>query len=140
MLLERIIRLKKRLFHYRDYLLRENRLLDRFTRRSQKVLTLAMEEARKTHGEFLATEHLLIGLLAEGSGVAARVLMERGIELAKVRKLVDEIVPVAFDRVNKGPNELFLTPSAQRVVENSCQEAARFGQKFIGTEHLLLGC
>src|SRR5450756_2586169 len=109
---------------------------DRFTERARKVLTLAQEEAQRFNHNYIGTEHLLLGLVREGEGVAAKVLANMGVELNKVRSAVEFIIGRG-DRVVMG--EIGLTPRAKKVIELAVDEARRLGHHYIGTEHLLLG-
>src|SRR5437870_3220504 len=109
---------------------------DKFTERARKVLTLAQEEAQRFNHNYIGTEHLLLGLVREGDGVAARVLNNLGIELHKVRSAV-EFISGRGDRMVMG--EIGLTPRAKRVIELAVDEARRLNHHYIGTEHLLLG-
>ncbi|HEY7126500.1 MAG TPA: Clp protease N-terminal domain-containing protein [Ktedonobacterales bacterium] len=109
---------------------------DRFTERARKVLSLAQEEAQRFNHNYIGTEHLLLGLVREGEGVAARVLAELGVELQAVRQKVEEIIGRG-DRIVLG--EIGLTPRAKKVIELAVDEARRLNHHFIGTEHLLLG-
>ncbi|RLT23952.1 MAG: ATP-dependent Clp protease ATP-binding subunit [Chloroflexi bacterium] len=109
---------------------------DRFTDRARKVLTLAQDEAQRFNHNYIGTEHLLLGLVREGEGVAAKVLENLSVELAKVRQAVEFIIgrgerPVVGD--------IGLTPRAKKVIELAIDEARRLGHNYIGTEHLLLG-
>src|SRR6266568_595805 len=109
---------------------------DKFTDRARKVLTLAQDEAQRFNHNYIGTEHLLLGLVREGEGVAARVLENMNVELAKVRTAVEFIIGRG-DRPVVG--EVGLTPRAKRVIELAIDEARRLGHNYIGTEHLLLG-
>src|SRR5438093_8792260 len=109
---------------------------DKFTDRARKVLTLAQDEAQRFNHNYIGTEHLLLGLVREGEGVAARVLENMNVELAKVRTAVEFIIGRS-DRPVVG--EVGLTPRAKRVIELAIDEARRLGHNYIGTEHLLLG-
>src|SRR5438046_1814701 len=109
---------------------------DKFTDRARKVLTLAQDEAQRFNHNYIGTEHLLLGLVREGEGVAARVLENMNVELAKVRTGVEFIIGRG-DRPVVG--EVGLTPRAKRVIELAIDEARRLGHNYIGTEHLLLG-
>src|SRR5688500_148465 len=109
---------------------------DKFTDRARKVLTLAQDEAQRFNHNYIGTEHLLLGLVREGEGVAARVLENMNVELSKVRTAVEFIVGRG-DRPVVG--EVGLTPRAKRVIELAIDEARRLGHNYIGTEHLLLG-
>src|SRR5881275_1392880 len=109
---------------------------DKFTERARRVLTLAQEEALRFNHNYIGTEHLLLGLVREGEGVAAKVLANLGVELNKVRSAVEFIIGRG-DRMIVG--EVGLTPRATKVIELSVDEARRLGHHYIGTEHLLLG-
>ena len=109
---------------------------DKFTERARRVLTLAQEEAQRFNHNYIGTEHLLLGLVREGDGVAAKVLSNLGVELNKVRSAVEFIIGRG-DRATTG--EIGLTPRAKKVIELAVDEARRLGHSYIGTEHLLLG-
>jgi ATP-dependent Clp protease ATP-binding subunit ClpC len=100
------------------------------------VLSLAQEEAFRFQHNYIGTEHLLLGLVAEGEGVAAQVLTNMGVELSKVRNAVEFIIGRG-DRIVLG--EIGLTPRAKKVIELAVDEAGRLNHHYIGTEHLLLG-
>jgi ATP-dependent Clp protease ATP-binding subunit ClpC len=109
---------------------------DKFTERARRVLTLAQEEAQRFNHNYIGTEHLLLGLVREGDGVAAKVLSNLGVELTKVRSAVEFIIGRG-DRATTG--EIGLTPRAKKVIELAVDEARRLSHHYIGTEHLLLG-
>src|SRR5258708_2865507 len=109
---------------------------DTFTERARKVLSLAQEEAQRFQHNYIGTEHLLLGLVREGEGVAAKILSNLGVELTKVRSAVEFIVGRG-DRIVLG--ESGLTPRAKKVIELAVDEARRLNHHYIGTEHLLLG-
>src|ERR687885_1746824 len=109
---------------------------DKFTERARKVLQLAQEEAQRFNHNYIGTEHLLLGLVREGEGVAAKVLANLGVELNKVRSAVEFIIGRG-DRTVTG--DIGLTPRAKKVIELSVDEARRLNHNYIGTEHLLLG-
>ena len=109
---------------------------DKFTDRARKVLTLAQDEAQRFNHNYIGTEHLLLGLVREGEGVAARVLENMNVELSKVRQAVEFIIGRGERPV---VGEVGLTPRAKRVIELAIDEARRLGHNYIGTEHLLLG-
>jgi ATP-dependent Clp protease ATP-binding subunit ClpC len=113
-----------------------NDKFDKFTERARKVLSLAQEEAQRFNHNYIGTEHLLLGLVREGDGVAAKVLNNLGVELNKVRSAVEYVIGQG-DRVALG--EIGLTPRAKKVLELAVDEARRLGHHYIGTEHLLLG-
>src|SRR3989304_931176 len=109
---------------------------DKFTERARRVLTLAQEEAQRFNHNYIGTEHLLLGLVREGDGVAAKVLNNLGVELTKVRSAVEFII----GRGGETPTgEIGLTPRAKKVIELAVEEARRLNHSYIGTEHLLLG-
>jgi len=109
---------------------------DKFSERARRVLTLAQEEAQRFNHNYIGTEHLLLGLVREGEGVAAKVLANLGVELNKVRSAVEFIIGRG-DRAVLG--EIGLTPRAKKVIELAVDEARRLNHGYIGTEHLLLG-
>src|SRR3989339_1293128 len=112
-------------------------MFDRFTDRARKVMALAREEARRFNHEYIGTEHILLGLVKEGSGVAANVLQNLDIELKKIRLEVEKIVQSGSDLVSVG--QLPFTPRVKKVLEYAMEEARALGHNYIGTEHLLLG-
>ena len=111
-------------------------LFDKYTDRAKRVLMLAQEEARRFNHNYIGTEHLLLGLVREGEGIAAKVLYDMGVDLTKVRSAVEFIIGRG-ERVNQG--DISLTPRAKKVIELAAEEARRLGHNYIGTEHLLLG-
>jgi len=109
---------------------------EKFSERARRVLTIAQEEARNLNHSYIGTEHILLGLVREEDGVAARVLTNLGIGLGKVRSAVEFII----GRGEKpGSGETGLTPRAKKVIELAIDEARQMGHNYIGTEHLLLG-
>ncbi len=109
---------------------------DRFTKRARRVLALAQEEAQRLNHNYIGTEHLLLGLIREESGVAARVLKDLGVAPERVRETVEEMIGRGERRV---VGHIGLTPRTKRVIELAVDEARRMGHAYIGTEHLLLG-
>jgi ATP-dependent Clp protease ATP-binding subunit ClpA len=109
---------------------------DKFTERARKVLSLAQEEAQRFQHNYIGTEHLLLGLIREGEGVAARVLQSLGADLYKIRSATEYIIGRG-DRIILG--EIGLTPRAKKVIELAVDEARRLNHHYIGTEHILLG-
>jgi ATP-dependent Clp protease ATP-binding subunit ClpC len=109
---------------------------NKFTERARKVLTLAQEEAQRFQHNYIGTEHLLLGLVREGEGVAAKVLTNLGIQLSDVRRAVEFIIGRG-DRIVEG--EIGLTPRAKKVIELAVDEAKLLKHQYIGTEHILLG-
>src|SRR6516162_6297316 len=109
---------------------------DKFTERAGKVLSLAQDEAQRFNHNYIGTEHLLLGLVREGDGVAAKVLSTLGLELDDIRRRV-EFIMGRGDRIVLG--EIGLTPRSRKVIELAVDEARRLNHHYIGTEHLLLG-
>ena len=112
-------------------------MFDRFTERARKVMTLARQEAQKLNNDYIGTEHILLGLVQEGSGVAAQVLKNLEVDLRKVRAEVERLVEQGTSPVTG--TQLPFTPRAKRVLELALEEAQNLGHNYIGTEHLLLG-
>jgi ATP-dependent Clp protease ATP-binding subunit ClpC len=110
---------------------------ERFTDRARKVMQLANQEAQRFHHEYIGTEHILLGLVKEGSGVAANVLKNLDINLQMVRLEVEKIVQAGPDVVTAG--KLPHTPRAKKVIEYAIEEARKLDHNYVGTEHLLLG-
>lgn len=110
-------------------------IFDRFTERAQKVMLLAQEEALRLNHNYIGTEHILLGLLREGEGIAAQVLKNKGITLEIVRNNIEELVGIGEEKTSK---ILGYTPRTKTVVEYSLSEAQNLGHNYIGTEHLLL--
>src|SRR5262249_13728052 len=108
----------------------------RFTDRARKAMHLASQEARRLNHEYISTGHILLGLAKEGTGVAANLLKDQGVDLHKVRLEVEKVVPLGPDMVIMG--QLPLTPRAMKVIGYAAQEARNLGQDYVGTEHLLL--
>jgi ATP-dependent Clp protease ATP-binding subunit ClpC len=112
-------------------------MYERFTDRARKVMQLANQEAQRLNHEYIGTEDILLGLVNEGSGVAANVLKNLDIDLAKIRMEIEKIVHTGPDVVTKG--RLPQTPLAKKVIEYSIEEARELNHNYVGTEHLLLG-
>jgi len=112
-------------------------MFERFTDRARKVMALANQEAQRFNHEYVGTEHVLLGLVKEGQGVAANVLHNLGIDLKKIRLEVEKIVKSGPDMVTMG--KLPQTPRAKKVLEFAIEEARNLGHNYVGTEHLLLG-
>ena len=111
-------------------------MLERFTDRARRVVKLAEEEARMLNHNYIGTEHILLGLIHEGEGVAAKALESLGISLDAVRQQVEEII----GQGEQAPSEhVPFTPRAKKVLELSLREALQLGHDYIGTEHILLG-
>ena len=111
-------------------------MFERFTDRARRVLVLAQEEARLLNHNFIGTEHILLGLIHEGEGVAAKALESLGISLEAVREKVEETIGPAGTSTTGSPP---FTPRAKKVLELSLREALQLGHNYIGTEHMLLG-
>src|SRR5438309_2819729 len=111
-------------------------MFERFTDRARRVLVLAQEEARLLNHNFIGTEHILLGLIHEGEGVAAKALEQLGISLEAVREKVEETIGPAGSSSTGSPP---FTPRAKKVLELSLREALQLGHNYIGTEHMLLG-
>ncbi|MCK9572297.1 MAG: NDP-hexose 4-ketoreductase, partial [Candidatus Omnitrophica bacterium] len=112
-------------------------MFNRFTERARKVIILAKEEARRFNHDYIGTEHILLGLIREGEGVAAAVLQKIGVSLENIRLEVEKLV-------QPGPStqiigDLPFTPRAKKALELAAEEARSLGHNYIGTEHLLLG-
>ena len=112
-------------------------MFERFTDRARKVMALANQEAQRFNHEYIGTEHILLGLVKEGSGVGANVLKNLDVDLRKVRLEVEKLVKSGPDMVTMG--KLPQTPRAKKVIEYSIEEARNLNHNYVGTEHLLLG-
>ncbi len=112
-------------------------MYERFTDRARKVMQLANQEAQRFNHEYIGTEHVLLGLVKEGSGVAANVLKNLEVDLRKIRMEVEKIVQSGPDMVTMG--KLPQTPRAKKVIEYAMEEAKNLNHNYVGTEHLLLG-
>ena len=111
-------------------------MFERFTDRARRVVVLAQEEARMLNHNYIGTEHILLGLIHEGEGVAAKALESLGISLEAVRQQVEEII----GQGQAAPTgHIPFTPRAKKVLELSLREALQLGHNYIGTEHILLG-
>src|SRR5829696_3245407 len=111
-------------------------MFERFTDRARRVVVLAQEEARLLDHNYIGTEHILLGLVHEGGGVAAQALTQLGVSLEAVRDQVKEII----GRGAEAPTgHIPFTPRAKKVLELSLREALELGHNYIGTEHILLG-
>jgi ATP-dependent Clp protease ATP-binding subunit ClpC len=111
-------------------------VFERFTQRAREALSLAQEEARLLNHDFIGTEHLLLGLIREGDGVAAKALKQLGISLEPVRGKIEETMGVPSTAAG---GVAPFTPRAKKVLELSLREALQLGHNYIGTEHILLG-
>ncbi len=110
-------------------------MFGRFTERAQKVLALAQEEAIRLGHNNIGTEHILLGLVREGDGIAAKALYALGLEAEKIQKEVENLI----GRGQDGAQTIHYTPRAKKVIELSMDEARKLGHSYVGTEHILLG-
>jgi ATP-dependent Clp protease ATP-binding subunit ClpC len=110
---------------------------DKFTDRVRRVMFLAREEAARLHHDYIGTEHLLLGIIREGEGLAATILSNLGLDLDVIRRTIENMVPASSGSVTIG--EIPFTPRAKHVLELSVDEAKLLGHSYVGTEHLLLG-
>jgi ATP-dependent Clp protease ATP-binding subunit ClpA len=111
-------------------------MFERFTDRARRVVVLAQEEARMLNHNYIGTEHILLGLIHEGEGVAAKALESLGISLEAVRQQVEEMIGQGQEAPS---GHIPFTPRAKKVLELSLREALELGSDYIGTEHILLG-
>ncbi|HEY7515471.1 MAG TPA: Clp protease N-terminal domain-containing protein, partial [Vicinamibacteria bacterium] len=112
-------------------------MFDRFTDRARKVVGWSRQEAQRFQHDYIGTEHILLGLIREGGGVAADVLRNLSVDPLRVREEVEKRMKAGTASVTMG--QLPFTPRAKRVLELSLEEARDLGHNYIGTEHLLLG-
>jgi ATP-dependent Clp protease ATP-binding subunit ClpC len=112
-------------------------MFERFTDRARKVMALANQEAQRLNHEYIGTEHILLGLVKEGSGVGANVLRNLDVDLRRVRMEVEKLVKAGPEMVTMG--KLPQTPRAKKVIEYAIEEARNLNHNYVGTEHLLLG-
>jgi hypothetical protein len=111
-------------------------MFEKFTDRARRVVVLAQEEARRLNHNYIGTEHIFLGLIAENDGVAARALRALGVSLDQARREVEHIIGIGTDLPE---GNIPFTPRAKKVLEMSLREAMQLGHAYIGTEHLLLG-
>ena len=112
-------------------------MFNRFTERARKVILLAKEEAKRFNHDYIGTEHILLGLIREGEGVAAVVLQKMGLSLQQIRLEIEKIVKPGTSTAVLG--DIPFTPKAKKAIELSGEEARALGHNYIGTEHILLG-
>lgn len=112
-------------------------MFNRFTERARKVILLAREEAKRFNHDYIGTEHILLGLIREGEGVAAVVLQKMGLSSDKIRLEIEQLVQSGPATVVSG--DIPFTPKAKKVIELAMEEGRAMGHNYIGTEHLLLG-
>ncbi len=111
-------------------------MFERFTDRARRVVVLAQDEARALNHNYIGTEHILLGMLSEGEGVAARALRELDINLEAIRQQVEEVIGRGQ---HAQAGHIPFTPRAKKVLELSLRESLQLGHDYIGTEHILLG-
>src|SRR5262252_1450273 len=107
-------------------------MYERFTDRARKVMQLANQEAQRFNHEYIGTEHVLLGLIKDGSGVAANVLKNLEIDLRKIRLEVEKLL-------QSGTDELSQTSRAKKAIEYAMEESRNLNHTYVGTEHILLG-
>lgn len=112
-------------------------MFERFTDRARKVMALANQEAQRFNHEYIGSEHILLGLVKEGSGVASSVLQRLGVDLATARKAVEELMVPGDTAVTMG--KLPQTPMGKLVIQHAISESKKLNHNYVGTEHLLLG-
>ncbi len=112
-------------------------MFERFTDRARKMMALANQEAQRFNHEYIGTEHLLLGLVKEGGGVAANSLKNLGVDLRKVRLEVEKIIKSGTDMITMG--KLPQTAIAKKVIQKAIDESRDLNHNYVGTEHLLLG-
>jgi ATP-dependent Clp protease ATP-binding subunit ClpC len=112
-------------------------MFDRFTDRARKVMALANQEVQRLNHDYIGTEHILLGLVKEGSGVGASVLKNLGVDLRGVRREVEQLIKHGPEMVTMG--KVPQTPRAKRVIEYALEESRDLNHNYVGTEHLLLG-
>ena len=111
-------------------------MFERFTDRARRVVVLAQEEARRLNHNYIGTEHILLGLIQEGEGHAAKAIEELNISIESVRS---EVVEIIGEGQQSPSGHIPFTPRAKKVLELSLREALQLGHNYIGTEHILLG-
>lgn len=114
-------------------------MYERFTDRARKVMQLAQQECDRLNHEYVGTEHILVGLLKEGSGVAANVLKNLDMDLHRIRAEIDKIVQPAPEEARSTLAKKPITPRGKKVLEYAIEEARTLNHNYVGTEHLLLG-
>lgn len=111
-------------------------MYEKFTDRARKVMQLANQEAQRFRHEYIGTEHVLLGLVKEGTGIASYALKNLGVDIGRIRRETEKLVPPHSDAVL---GKLPQTPTAKKVIEYSIEEARNLNHNYVGTEHLLLG-
>ena len=112
-------------------------MFGRFTQRVQKVLLLAQEEAKSFNHNVIGTEHILLGLVREGAGIAAKVLISMGVDLNRIRMEIEKLI--GRGNAQLVSQSISYTPRAKKVIELAIEEGQNLGHNYVGTEHLLLG-
>ncbi len=112
-------------------------MFERFTDRARKTMALANQEAQRLNHEYIGTEHILLGLIAEGSGVGANAMRNMNVDLRAVRALVEKLCKLGPEVVSMG--KLPQTPRAKKVIEEAIRAARDLNHNYVGTEHVLLG-
>lgn len=112
-------------------------MFDRFTDRAKRVMNLACDQARRLNHEYIGTEHILLGIVEEGSGIAANALKNLDIDLKRIREEVEKVAKIGPSMVTIV--QLPFTPGSKKVLELALEESSNLGHTYIGTEHLLLG-
>lgn len=112
-------------------------MYERFTDQARKVMQLANQEAKRLNDEYIGTEHILVGLVEEGAGVAAYVLKDLAVDARRVRMEIEKVVQSGPNKVAR--DNLPQTPRAKHVIEYAMEEARNLNHHYVGTEHLLLG-
>ncbi len=112
-------------------------MLERLTERARQVMALANQQAHKLHHEYIGAEHILLGIIQEGHGIAASALKSLGVELEKLRAEAEQLAAPGRDTANLG--KLPQTLEARRVLEHAIEQARSQHQNYVGTEHLLIG-
>ncbi|MCI5108871.1 MAG: NDP-hexose 4-ketoreductase, partial [Candidatus Pacebacteria bacterium] len=108
-------------------------MFERFTDRARKIVALANQEAQRFNHEYVGTEHILLGILKEGSGVAANVIKNHNVDLRKVRLEVEKLVKSAPEMITQGKRPQ--TPRAKKVIEFAIEESRNLNHNYVGTEH-----
>ncbi|MCK5492373.1 MAG: NDP-hexose 4-ketoreductase, partial [Candidatus Omnitrophica bacterium] len=112
-------------------------MFNRFTERARKILVLAKEEARRFNHDYIGTEHMLLGLIREGEGVACAVLQNLGVDLDRIRIEIEKLISPGSVAAVLG--DIPFTPRAKKALELAAEEARSLGHNYIGTEHIFLG-
>lgn len=111
--------------------------MNKFSDRAQKVILIAQEEAKRLNHDYVGTEHILLGLVSIGEGLAVQILINLGVDLRKIKSEIEKIVPPGDNVIVLG--EIPFSPRAKKVLEYAVDEANAMGHIYVGTEHILLG-